>query len=57
MDKDKKSYYRSEVYSNSKKKDMIEDTTEYGEFVSTFDAWLPIEEQKRMAKHMENLGD
>jgi hypothetical protein len=41
----------------SKGREIIEDTTEYGEFVCTFDSWLPIEEQKRNAEYMEHLGD
>ena len=33
----------------------IEDTTKYGEFVSSFFEWMTPEEQKRRAKHLENL--
>ena len=32
-----------------------EDSTKYGEFVSTFHQWLPIEEQKDMAKDLEDM--
>ncbi|MBQ9279516.1 MAG: hypothetical protein IJ215_00485 [Clostridia bacterium] len=35
---------------------IVEDDTEYGEFIATFDAWLTPEEQKRRAKYLENLG-
>lgn len=31
-----------------------EDVTKYGEFVSSFDAWLSFEQQKNRAKHLEN---
>ena len=33
---------------------MGEDTTQYGEFISSFDAWIPPEEQKRKAKKLED---
>ena len=31
-----------------------EDSTKYGEFIATFDAWIPKEEQKKRANHLEN---
>lgn len=34
---------------------LEEDTTEYGEFISTFDSWLTLEEQKRNAEYLANL--
>ena len=34
---------------------MGEDTTEYGEFVATFDSWMSIEEQKRKADYLANI--
>lgn len=40
----------------SKGKCIIEDDTEYGEFIATFDAWLTPEEQKRRAEYLENTG-
>lgn len=39
----------------TKGKGIIEDATEYGEFIATFDAWMTPEEQKRRAKYLENL--
>ena len=39
----------------TKGKGIIEDSTEYGEFVATFDAWMTPEEQKRRAKYLEKL--
>ncbi len=36
----------------TKGKGLIEDTTEDGEFIATFDAWMTPEEQKRRAKHL-----
>lgn len=44
----------SGIRSNGK--GIIEDDTEYGEFIATFDAWLTPEEQKRRAEYLENTG-
>ena len=33
----------------------IEDSTKYGEFVSSYFAWLTLEGQKRRAKDMQNM--
>lgn len=38
----------------SKGKGIIEDSTEYGEFIATFDAWMTPEEQRRRAKYLED---
>lgn len=34
---------------------LYEDSTEYGEFISSFDNWLTLEEQKRNADYLANL--
>ena len=34
---------------------LHEDTTEFGEFVSSFDSWLTLEEQKRNADYLANI--
>ena len=34
-----------------------EDTTKYGEFISSFHAWLPIEEQKNKVRDMEIMTE
>lgn len=34
---------------------LYEDTTEYGEFISTFDSWMTLEEQKRNADYLANI--
>ena len=41
----------------TKGKGIIEDTTEYGEFIPSFDAWVTPEKQKEMAKYLEELGE
>ncbi len=46
---------RSYTEKSDRAKGLIEDTTEYGEFVATFDAWMTPEELKRRAKHIANL--
>ncbi len=35
--------------------EAIEDVTKYGEFVSSYFAWLTLEHQKKQAKDMENM--
>lgn len=35
--------------------ESYEDTTKYGEFVSSYFAWLTLEKQKRNAKKMEDM--
>ena len=34
-----------------------EDVTKYGEFVSSYFAWLTLEKQKEKAKKMENIAN
>ncbi len=45
----------SEKIFRTKGKGIVEDATEYGEFIATFDAWMTPEEQKKRAQHLENL--
>ena len=33
----------------------VEDTTKYGEFISSFDKWTPSKVLKEKAKHLENV--
>lgn len=35
--------------------EQAEDVTKYGEFVSSYFAWLTLEQQKKQAKDMENM--
>jgi len=37
------------------KSKIREDNTEYGEFVSTYFSWIPIDEQKKKAKKLEKI--
>ncbi|MBR3888755.1 MAG: hypothetical protein IKJ32_06615 [Clostridia bacterium] len=49
---------KRKVYGERKNRgrEIYEDTTEYGEFVATFDAWMTPEELKRRANHLANLN-
>lgn len=68
MDKNKKQYNditKNEIESdnvgaNSKdvhvdKDEGVEDVTKYGEFVSSYFAWLTPERQKRRAKEIDDM--
>ena len=46
LDKDKKE--SNEIEQN-------EDTTQYGEFISSYFAWLPPEKQKKRAKEIDDM--
>ena len=35
---------------------MEEDETKYGEFISSYFAWITLEGQKEIAKKLENIG-
>ena len=61
---DKKGMDRNLIYNRNEKrvsdnyaKENLsgEDATKYGEFVSTFHKWLPVEKQKEQADEMENM--
>ncbi len=34
---------------------MEEDTTKYGEFISSYFAWITLEQQKDIANKLENI--
>ena len=68
MDKNKKQY--NEIMQNEMEQDNIgsssgkinvdkneneEDVTKYGEFVSSYFAWLTPERQKKRAKEIDNM--
>lgn len=39
----------------SKKYEIGEDATQYGEFISTYFAWIPLPVQKQKAEELENI--
>ena len=42
--------------NEDKNNDMkIEDTTKYGEFVTSYFSWIPLEKQKEITKRMEKM--
>lgn len=58
MQKDKRGKnIKSNLHQNVRGKNLIEDTTEYGEFIPTFDVWITPEKQKEMAEYLEELGE
>ncbi len=40
---------------NSKEVEVGEDATKYGEFVSSYFAWITLPEQKENAKRLQNI--
>ena len=50
MDKDEKQEERENFF-----KVIGEDATKYGEFVSSYFAWIPIGKQKEKAEELENM--
>lgn len=42
---------------NVRKKEDIEDTTLYGEFISSFDNWITMDKQKKRVNRIEKLTD
>ncbi len=53
--KNRKNHLNPMIKTNHK--GLVEDTTEYGEYIASFDAWMTPEEQKRRAKHLEDLEE
>lgn len=53
---DKKEIERRKKIDKTKEEiGEIEDTTKYGEFVSSYFAWLTLDRQKKTAKKLENI--
>lgn len=46
---------RKKIDNTKEETGEIEDTTKYGEFVSSYFAWLTLDRQKRTAKKLENI--
>ena len=40
---------------NNEKYEIGEDTTRYGEFITSYFAWLPLSVQKEKVKDLENI--
>lgn len=36
------------------KDDMVEDITQYGEFIPSFDQWTTFENQEQIVSHLQN---
>lgn len=39
------------------KDERIEDTTLYGEFISSFDKWVTPDRQREIARHLEEVSE
>ena len=53
---DKKEIERREKIDKTKEEiGEIEDPTKYGEFVSSYFAWLTLDRQKKTARKLENI--
>lgn len=46
---------KGEFTMKKEEREVAEDTTKYGEFVSSYFAWIPPEKQKEKAKNMEEM--
>lgn len=46
---------KNQKQENSKELEVGEDTTKYGEFISSYFAWISLPEQKENAKKLENI--
>ncbi len=55
-------YKREEEDENKKEREDLfkvlgEDATKYGEFVSSYFAWIPLSKQKETAEELENITE
>lgn len=50
-----KTLQESELTKNIEKDEEMEDVTKYGEFVSSYFAWLTPERQKKRAKEIDEM--
>lgn len=48
---------KREIKKEIRKMEETEDVTKYGEFVSSYFAWLTLEQQKKKVKKMEDISD
>ena len=64
MDKENKNINKNKVNIDEEianeigilgKHEVGEDSTKYGEFVSSYFAWIPLPEQKQKAEEMNNM--
>lgn len=46
-----------DITKNTNLDDEVEDATEYGEFISTYFAWLSLKEQKNKVEKLENIEE
>lgn len=56
-DKINKHYENISTGMKKGKRENAEDVTQYGEFISSYFAWVPCEKQKKIVKHLENATE
>ncbi len=49
------------IMANKRRKNLIrderiEDTTMYGEFISSFDQWITMDNQRKRVRHIEEIS-
>ena len=50
-------FLKGEIYNmDNKKREVGEDATKYGEFVSSYFAWVPLPEQKEKVEELEDIS-
>ena len=54
-DKIEKNKENQRLARKSMEVEVGEDSTKYGEFVSSYFAWIPLPEQKENAKRLQNI--
>lgn len=55
MKKDNNNQVNDKEETPSKEVEVGEDTTKYGEFISSYFAWITLPEQKDKAKKLEDI--
>ncbi len=44
-----------DIYRRKDKKELAEDATKYGEFISSFFGWTSLKDQKKRAEDLEKM--
>ena len=55
--KEREDSYNKNEYTNSQELEVGEDATKYGEFISSYFAWITLPEQKEKAKKLEKITE
>ena len=55
--KEREDSYNKNEYTNSQELEVGEDATKYGEFISSYFAWITLPEQKEKVKKLEKITE